>query len=71
MEGKFVLTVSLDSEFCLTEIFEPILPKKHTSKGRFDKLGGQIFNQPLKIESAKIKDLEKMPHFWFYLQEMS
>lgn len=42
MEGKFILTVSLESEFCLTEIIEPIMNKKHSSKGRFEKINHSI-----------------------------
>mmetsp|Transcript_45785 Transcript_45785/g.33501 ORF Transcript_45785/g.33501 Transcript_45785/m.33501 type:complete len:99 (-) Transcript_45785:83-379(-) len=41
-EGKFILTVSLDSDFCCTEICEPLLPNKQTAKGHFEKM---LFNE--------------------------
>lgn len=71
MEGKFILTVSLDSEFCLTEIKEPLLTKKHHSKGKFEKSTHPMLQPSPLLEASRVKDIERMPHFWFTLPDQT
>ena len=36
MEGKFVLTVSINKDFLISELKEPVFSKSHITNGRFE-----------------------------------
>jgi hypothetical protein len=59
------MTVSLDSDFYISEIKEPVLNKKQTAKGRFDKLPSSFISNTDLIK----QNVEKLPHFWFMIQD--